>query len=88
VLPFACAVLGDGRVACWGQITGAGALAFVPGVDDAIDVSAGMGQACIRRRSGRVSCVGVDDFGELGDGVETADDLVPSLTPRNVLHHP
>lgn len=78
---FSCAVVGGGELACWGSdLTGGMSTPFpydgrhrrrpelVPGVLDAVDVSAGYGHACILHRSGAVSCFGKNDLGQLGDG--------------------
>jgi alpha-tubulin suppressor-like RCC1 family protein len=37
-------------------------------LNDAIDVESGSAQNCARRRSGQVSCWGINLSGELGDG--------------------
>lgn len=40
----------------------------ITGLNDAIDVESGSAQNCARRRSGQVSCWGINLSGELGDG--------------------
>ena len=62
-----CAVLEDGRVACWGDNTCGGLGAdgpassrpvFVPGITDAVEVAAGSELTCVRSVRGEVTCWG------------------------------
>jgi alpha-tubulin suppressor-like RCC1 family protein len=93
----ACAVLGTGVVACWGD-GGSGQLgdrskanALRPvrlaGIHDATAVTAGEEHTCVLRRGGDVACVGDDEAGELGDGRQGND--LASTVPVVVagLHH-
>jgi alpha-tubulin suppressor-like RCC1 family protein len=83
----ACAVRRDGRVACWGSNgsgeLGAGDLVHhkepvdVPGVTDAVEVSAGDGASCARRRGGAVLCWGR----RLGLRDPQGDPLRPTKVP-------
>jgi alpha-tubulin suppressor-like RCC1 family protein len=85
-----CAVLRNGRVTCWGSNT-KGALGLplatqwaatpttVPGVEDAIDVAAGMSHTCALLSNGRVMCWGDNEHGQLGNG-----GTAPSPTPLAV----
>jgi len=76
-----CAVVGGGRVRCWGNgddgQLGDGATkdsdapVEVVGISDAEAVAVGSGHSCALRRGGRVSCWGRNSFGQLGDGTET-----------------
>jgi alpha-tubulin suppressor-like RCC1 family protein len=73
---FACAVVGDGTVSCWGDNRagqlGDGTLtqrrrpAPVVGIHDAIAISAGSSHACALHRDGTVSCWGDATAGQLG----------------------
>jgi alpha-tubulin suppressor-like RCC1 family protein len=87
-----CAILTDGRLACWGQNdagqlgTGAsGASTGVPQIVNSVgsfpggltEVSAGHRFTCIGDRYAYIWCVGANDYGQLGD-VQT----VPSSTPK------
>ncbi len=80
---FACAVVHEGRIACWGDNThgqlgsseAAGEMrvdrpVWVDGVDDAVYADAGQFHACAVRRSGDVLCWGENAHGQLGDGTE------------------
>ena len=81
--PYSCALLVDGRVACWGSgrignlgqgnLDSTGTPVIVPGVDSAVDIDAGFGQVCVVETNGRVKCWGADlalvgATGELCDG--------------------
>ena len=86
----ACAARADGSLWCWGS----GRTSPVPieGVHDAVDVTlAGGGptdpwgpmpdegaHACVLHASGRVSCWGDDDHGQLGDGAAGEGRELPS----------
>ena len=74
-----CAVHWDGGVSCWGS-DDHGELGIgtdhetpvttpvrVPGIDDAVDITAGQGHTCARHEGGAVSCWGRNDYGQLGD---------------------
>jgi len=90
----ACAIESSGRVLCWGSGS-YGRLAtggndpedFAPrplaGIEDALDVSVGVGFTCVLRADGRVSCVGRNDGGSLGREADwffdTALEEVPGL---------
>jgi len=73
----ACAVT-DGTISCWGYNTdgqiGDGTMTQrdlpvgVPGVTDAVEVTASRVATCARRASGTVSCWGDNSQGQLGDG--------------------
>jgi len=76
-----CAVHRSGSVSCWGEPVGAPygrfgdeevesltAPARVPGIDDAVEVRVGVNHSCAIRRSGKLSCWGSGEGGELGDG--------------------
>lgn len=75
---FACALLSDSTVACWGQNNfgqlgdgGAGGDSAVPRlvrhVSGAVSLTAGEGHACATLESGEFKCWGRNDWGQLGD---------------------
>jgi alpha-tubulin suppressor-like RCC1 family protein len=78
---FTCALRRSGSVWCWGS-NGAGELGDgtrggshpvpqrVPGIRDAIDLSAGDRHACVVLRNGGVRCWGVNFQGQIGDGTK------------------
>lgn len=71
-----CAVVGSGRVACWGhddvgqlgdgRTESDGLPVTVPGVEDAVQVVSGDAHTCVRRSGGRVTCWGSNARGQLG----------------------
>ena len=75
---FACALLRDGTVHCWGRngasLLGTASVAYssvplpIPGLKDAIAVAAGDEHACALA-SGSVLCWGAGSLGQLGSGV-------------------
>jgi alpha-tubulin suppressor-like RCC1 family protein len=77
-----CAVVADGRVACWGrdmfsELADGGDRVrprpvWVAGVADAVEVVVGASSACSRTREGRVSCWGENGYGQLGDATTEA----------------
>jgi alpha-tubulin suppressor-like RCC1 family protein len=75
----ACAALSDGSVKCWGNESGRQGKfggpneeatrtkpVNVPGVKNAVSVSAGMLHNCAQLRDGKVQCWGENDYGQLG----------------------
>lgn len=82
----ACARMLDGTVRCWGE-NSAGQLGdgaeldpppepslrpkTLPNIDDAVAVAAGVSYTCIVHATGKISCFGVNTFGQLGDGTTT-----------------
>ncbi len=73
---YACALLRDGTIQCWGS-NGSGQLGdgsttdsttpvAVSGVTGATAIAAGSGHTCARMADGTVACWGEDDAGELG----------------------
>ncbi len=78
---FACALLVDGTVACWGDnefeqlgvtgIAGRGSAERVPGLTDVVQLESGLSFSCARHANGTVSCWGNGDDGRLGDGGTT-----------------
>ena len=76
-----CAVHATGEVSCWGDNwqgelgngeSGAGMQSSVPvkvsGVTDALEVASGFNHTCALRESGKVSCWGDNEFGQIGNG--------------------
>jgi hypothetical protein len=66
--PVACALMNDRRVACWGLgnlDTGRkrGAVVFVPGIDDAVQLEVIEKYSCVRRATGSIWCWSVDNGG-------------------------
>lgn len=74
-----CAALRDGRVACWKDrsVGGPRPVELVGGISDAISVSVGQSHRCALRRSGGVSCWGLDVSGALGSSARPRDDKTP-----------
>jgi alpha-tubulin suppressor-like RCC1 family protein len=84
---FACALLSDGTVSCWGAglvplapgapVTTCSASPCVPtptpvpGLDSVVALSAGLDHACALRRGGTILCWGDNANGGLGDGTTT-----------------
>ena len=84
----ACALLSNGTIECWGSNAagqlGTGAIsdnlaepASVIGIDDAIEVVAGVTHTCAMRASGALYCWGNNNFGELGTVLGASFDPVP-----------
>jgi alpha-tubulin suppressor-like RCC1 family protein len=85
---FACALLSDGSVSCWGAgpvVLGPGAVLSscmgapcvptpspVRGLTDVMGISAGLEHVCALRVGGTIVCWGANDDGALGDGTMTA----------------
>jgi len=76
---YSCAVIGDGRVACWGSDdhgqlgdgdarSAPGTVVWVEGVTDARAVSTGDDHTCVLLQDGTVRCWGGDALGQLGTG--------------------
>ena len=74
-----CAVRETGEMSCWGsnsygRLGNSEALSANPtplpvsGISDAVGVAAGAGHTCAVRQGGAVSCLGLNIYGELGDG--------------------
>jgi alpha-tubulin suppressor-like RCC1 family protein len=77
-----CAILTDRTVWCWGTGTLGDGVSTrslvpirVPGITDAIDVSAGIEFTCVLRASGDVLCWGANNVGQLGNGTSLASAL-------------
>lgn len=88
---FACAVLTDGKVTCWGGDTsgqlGNGAPSAdvtvppspvaLPSPGTAVAVSAGDSHVCALLTDGKVTCWGADSNGQLGNGAGAGDVTAP-----------
>jgi alpha-tubulin suppressor-like RCC1 family protein len=83
-----CALFGGGKVACWGNNErgqlGIGVVTdpspvplLVPGIDDAVDVSCGRRHTCVVHQTGKVSCWGINEFGEVGNGADLGNGPPP-----------
>lgn len=81
-----CARRATGAVVCWGGLTGDGTNGFrlgpvpVQGLEDAVEITSGLGHSCARRASGSVVCWGNGVSGQLGDGAG-----VTALAPVEVV---
>ena len=85
---FSCAVLADGRVACWGAnwtgqlgigSTLRSAVPVFTGITNAVGVTAGDAHACALLSTGAVSCWGLNSSGQVGNGTASqAPVLVPT----------
>lgn len=84
----ACAVLSEGRVACWGNnehgqlgvpkgTRRSDAPLVVEGLADAIAIGVGFGHSCALDKAGAVWCWGASYSGQLGDGT-TNDRATPA----------
>lgn len=88
---FACALREDGQVRCWGNDAaaelGGGApsrglgqrIVSLPGGEKATQVGSGFKSACALTASGRVACWGSNHVGELGRGIESAQERAPGF---------
>lgn len=84
-----CALLESGAVWCWGEGFGPGASSFsvdplpLPGAINVAQIAAMETGLCVRYRSGAVRCVGDNDVGQLGVGLESNEMFPPmySLPP-------
>lgn len=81
---FACALLSDSGVACWGYNnryqTGSGAItmtqvwpATVTGLTNVASISSGREHTCAVVVGGNLTCWGDNTYGQLGDGTDTAN---------------
>lgn len=79
----------DARVACAGRgdVVGSGNTAAshtftdVPGITDAIDVTSGEEHVCVLVADGSVRCWGQNNDGQLGDGTQGIERLMPTAGP-------
>ncbi len=86
---FACALIADSEVECWGSNTfgelgdGTTVNSSIPvpvsSLSDVTEISAGQDQACALLGTGHVDCWGNNEYGELGDGT-----TLSSSTPVEV----
>jgi hypothetical protein len=69
-LAGSCALLDDGRVACWESPAEHAGVepTIVAGLSDVAQVASGRGFNCARKKDGSVWCWGSNDLGGLGDG--------------------
>jgi len=88
----ACALRGDGTVACWGG-NGTGGLGdgttvstgrpvAVAGVANATHIAVGSGHGCARIADGSVRCWGRNDNGQVGDGTTITPRLAAVTVPN------
>ncbi len=94
---FSCAVKSTGQIMCWGgndygQLgngTSTSAAtptpAVVTAIQDAVSIGAGTSHTCAVRKSGSVSCWGLNDDGQLGIGMKSATSGMPNPTPSGVV---
>mgnify|MGYP000914713683 CR=1 FL=1 len=91
---FACAVLSNNTVTCWGadnngqagngsgssaDVTAPPAAITLPSPGTATDVQAGLGHACALLTDGKVACWGDDIFGSVGNGPSGSTVSAPVL---------
>jgi alpha-tubulin suppressor-like RCC1 family protein len=88
-----CARLEDGTVWCWGDNTDGqvGSVSIpmknisppvaVPGVTDAVSVTAGNEHSCVVLENGQVMCWGDNHFGQLGHGIQSHAFFPPRVAP-------
>ena len=67
---YGCAILLSHEVLCWGN--NAPVSGIIPGIDDAVVVSAGVEHTCVALRTGRVKCWGSNRNGQLGNGTQNS----------------
>jgi hypothetical protein len=65
---YGCVILVSHEILCWGD--NAPISGIVPGINNAIDVSAGVGHTCAVLRDGTLKCWGANGSGQLGDGTQ------------------
>lgn len=84
-----CAVLADGVAKCWGSNTEgqigdgtSGTTRLTPvavfGITNAVSISASRFNSCVVLIGGGVKCWGDNDEGQIGDGTEDTDRLMPT----------
>ena len=94
---FSCAVKSSGQILCWGgndygQLGNGSSSASptpnavtVSNFSDAISIGAGTNHACAVHKTGSVSCWGLNDDGQLGNGMKSATAGTPTATPVSVV---
>lgn len=68
---FGCVLRTNGHVACWGDASTAATTRLaldVDGVENVIEIAAGLSHACAIVTGGHVLCWGANERGQLGDG--------------------
>ncbi|MFI5298562.1 MAG: hypothetical protein ACHREM_10730 [Polyangiales bacterium] len=83
---YACAVMSNGVVRCWGPD-----VYTVPGITNAKHIAAaavantgGGGHACVVLATGEIQCWGSDAYGELGDGDTTGGISTSPFTVKGI----
>jgi alpha-tubulin suppressor-like RCC1 family protein/predicted flap endonuclease-1-like 5' DNA nuclease len=87
-MDFACAILDDGEIYCWGDNTygklgGSGSSASWPTGFEAVDVDAGESHACALSSAGEILCWGRNNKGQIGIGSTSSSENPTLLTLPN-----
>jgi alpha-tubulin suppressor-like RCC1 family protein len=88
---FSCAVFTGGTMGCWGRNnygqlangTTGGSLnssSNVSGVPNAVSLGIGVNHACAVLGNGSVACWGANDYGQLGDGTKTGNNVTVAVS--------
>ena len=88
---FVCATLADGLLSCWGKIRGEddetnvvtkdvdySRPVVIEGANNIARADAGSRHVCYIDRESKVSCFGMDDFGQVGDGPAVVEGVAVS----------
>ena len=87
-MDFACAILDDGEIYCWGDNTygklgGSSSSASWPTGFEAVDIDAGESHACALSSAGEILCWGRNNKGQIGIGSTSSSENPTLLTLPN-----